>query len=106
MTLFTSEKRRLQGLSVLRVFAVKSFAVGVRMSFTADPDASGIRRSCSICNSTNRYSFCSVIDRVRNVPDEQWRIFRCRQCGFGWTEPLLSENEISGYYPATYFGEL
>jgi len=106
MTLFTAETRRLQSLSVLRVFAVKSFAMGVRMSFTTDPGASRIRKSCSICHSTSQYSFCSVIDRVRNVPDEQWRISRCRQCGFGWTEPLLSESEISGYYPATYFGEL
>jgi SAM-dependent methyltransferase len=114
LTISTAETRRTQRweesrvpfLCDLSVPAVKSFGIGVPMSFTADPSASRIRNSCPICDSPNPYLFCSVIDRVRNIPDEQWRISRCRRCGFGWTEPLLSENEIPGYYPTTYFGEI
>jgi SAM-dependent methyltransferase len=40
------------------------------------------------------------------VPDESWQVIRCRACGFGWTEPLLSENELYVYYPETYLGEI
>ncbi len=47
-----------------------------------------------------------AVDRVRLAPDERWRIVRCRRCEFGWTEPLLSGNEMSDYYPSTYLGEI
>lgn len=76
------------------------------MSFTVDPVTSRLRKSCPICDSHSPYLFSSAIDRVRKIRDEQWRISRCRRCGFGWTEPLLLESEIARYYPITYFGEI
>ncbi|NWG14616.1 MAG: class I SAM-dependent methyltransferase [Acidobacteria bacterium] len=45
-------------------------------------------------------------DRVRRAPEESWDVVRCRRCGFGWTEPLLGTEELSGYYPPTYLGTI
>jgi SAM-dependent methyltransferase len=46
-----------------------------------------------------------AVDRLRNISGEQWRISRCPQCGLGWTEPLLREEEVGRYYPPSYLGE-
>ena len=46
-----------------------------------------------------------MTDRIRRAPDESWDVMRCQACGFGWTEPLLSADELVRYYPPTYLGE-
>ncbi len=64
------------------------------------------RRECPVCHGRDAALFCVAVDRVRAVPDERWRIIRCSRCGFGWTEPLLSGNELRDYYPSSYLGEI
>lgn len=72
------------------------------------PDPSRVRRRprCLVCGSDARESFCTAVDRVQERTGETWQIFRCRDCGFGWTEPLLSDDELGEYYPAHYLGEV
>ncbi len=64
------------------------------------------RSECPICLGRDAALFCVAVDRVRPAPNEMWRVIRCRGCGFGWTEPLLSGSELSNYYPSTYLGEI
>jgi SAM-dependent methyltransferase len=72
------------------------------------PDPSQVRRHsrCLICSGDELELFCTAVDRVRERPGETWRIVRCRRCGFGWTEPLLSGDELGRYYPGHYLGEI
>ena len=64
------------------------------------------RTECPVCHGREVALFCVAVDRVRLVPNERWRVICCRACGFGWTEPLLSGNELSDYYPSAYLGEI
>jgi SAM-dependent methyltransferase len=72
------------------------------------PDFSPTRRRsrCLVCGGDERESFCAAVDRVQERPGETWQIVRCRKCGFGWTEPLLSADELGAYYPGHYLGEV
>ena len=60
---------------------------------------------CPVCFCQQWELFTTAFDRFLNRPEESWEIQRCRGCGFGWTTPLLSEDEIKHYYPPTYHGE-
>jgi ubiquinone/menaquinone biosynthesis C-methylase UbiE len=70
--------------------------------------ASGIatmQPSCLICQSVRTRQFCSVFVR----PPERagtWKIIQCQDCGFGWTSPRLSSEEVAEFYPASYLGNL
>lgn len=64
------------------------------------------RSRCLICGSDERELFCTAADRVLVKPGETWQIIRCRDCGFGWTEPLLSDGELGSYYSRGYLGEV
>jgi len=39
-------------------------------------------------------------------PDEQWQILRCKECGFGWTYPVPSVDQLRSYYPPGYIGDV
>jgi ubiquinone/menaquinone biosynthesis C-methylase UbiE len=60
---------------------------------------------CPICSSPQGELFSSAFDRVLNRPERIWRIHRCLDCGFGWTEPTLRDEEIKQHYPPTYLGD-
>lgn len=62
--------------------------------------------NCRICRSSNVEHFCTVFDRVLNTPGKTWRVLRCSECGFGWTFPPLSVDQIASYYPASYLGDV
>lgn len=76
------------------------------MNFAVEAGESRRREICPVCGAACPYLFCTAVDRLRRNPGEQWRICRCRQCGLGWTEPLLCEEEVGRYYPASYLGEI
>lgn len=76
------------------------------MKFVVDAGGPRRRDMCPICEAASPYLFCTAVDRLRSLPGEQWQVFRCRRCGFGWTEPLLQEDEAGAYYPAAYLGEI
>lgn len=76
------------------------------MSEFQDPSQARRRSRCIICGSNERELFCSAVDRVLKRPGETWHIIRCRNCGFGWTEPLLADDELGAYYPGHYLGEI
>ena len=60
---------------------------------------------CPVCSSSRAELFTSAFDRVLNRPEQIWRIHRCLDCGFGWTETALSDEEIKQHYPPTYLGD-
>lgn len=76
------------------------------MNFRIDPGTPRRREMCPVCDAISPYLFCTATDRLRKITGEQWQISRCRRCGFGWTEPLLREDEVAAYYPASYLGEI
>ena len=60
---------------------------------------------CPVCSSSRGKYFTSAFDRVLNRPEQMWTIHRCLDCGFGWTEPALRDEEIKQHYPSTYLGD-
>lgn len=74
--------------------------------FAFDPLVSRHRETCPVCGRGAPYLFTTAVDRLRRIEAERWNITRCRRCGFGWTEPLIREDEIAAYYPATYLGAI
>lgn len=60
---------------------------------------------CPVCSSRQGELFTSAFDRVLNRPEQTWRIHRCLDCGFGWTEPALRDEEIKQHYPPNYLGD-
>ncbi|MEE8349810.1 MAG: class I SAM-dependent methyltransferase [Acidobacteriota bacterium] len=61
--------------------------------------------NCPACSSSRGRFFTSAFDRVLNRPEQMWKIHRCSDCGFGWTEPALRDEEIKQHYPLTYLGD-
>jgi SAM-dependent methyltransferase len=61
--------------------------------------------SCPLCSGTRGYTFCEAFDRVLKTPEVVWQVMLCPDCGYGWTEPPLAEEEIGNYYPASYLGD-
>lgn len=51
---------------------------------------------CPICNSQNFSAFLTCKDNT--VSRETFNIVQCESCGFKFTNPRPSENEIGGYY--------
>ncbi|MFQ5928767.1 MAG: class I SAM-dependent methyltransferase [Acidobacteriota bacterium] len=60
---------------------------------------------CPVCSCHDCELFTTAFDRVLDRPEETWEIRRCHGCGFGWTTPLLTEEEIKRHYPPTYLGD-
>jgi SAM-dependent methyltransferase len=76
------------------------------VNFTVDPGTARHRETCPICGAGGPQLFCPAVDRLRSDSGAPWRILRCAECGFGWTEPLLREEEVAGLYPPAYLGEI
>ncbi len=68
-------------------------------------EAGELTAHCPVCLCQHGKPFATVFDRVLKRPEELWEIQRCQSCGFGWTTPSLSEDEIKHYYPPTYHGD-
>jgi SAM-dependent methyltransferase len=60
---------------------------------------------CPLCTGKRSYRFCETYDRVLQTPEVLWQVMRCPDCGYGWTEPRLAEDQIGQYYPASYLGD-
>lgn len=60
--------------------------------------------NCSVCGSAAVGVLCDAEDRLVKRKTT-WRVLRCRECLFGWTDPPLPEHAIASYYPATYLGD-
>ncbi len=60
--------------------------------------------TCSVCGSEAVGVLCSAEDRLIKR-ETSWRVLRCRDCQFGWTDPPLPEHTIASYYPPTYLGD-
>lgn len=61
--------------------------------------------SCPVCRNAEVEDFATVFDRVRRVAGQMWLIRRCRSCGFGWTCPMPSAEQLAAYYPPAYLGD-
>jgi ubiquinone/menaquinone biosynthesis C-methylase UbiE len=61
---------------------------------------------CPACSNPGVEHFCMARDRVLPRPDEQWQIVRCKECGFGWTNPPPPLDRMASYYPRGYIGNV
>lgn len=59
-------------------------------------------RNCEICGGREAYQAF----RAKGLApgDPPFRVLRCPDCGYGWTEPRPSEQEIGRWYPSEYYG--
>ncbi|HZU98459.1 MAG TPA: class I SAM-dependent methyltransferase [Planctomycetota bacterium] len=56
--------------------------------------------SCPVCGGAASRAF-----RARGVPPgSEFFVVRCGSCGFGWTTPVLGDEEIGAFYPRAYYG--
>jgi len=60
-------------------------------------------RKCPLCKSSNILYLFDGRDRLYDFPGIFW-VSRCTSCGFQWSEPQLSDKQLSKYYPqASYY---
>ena len=59
--------------------------------------------NCPICFSIEAREFCTALDSL--CEGRQWSVLKCRNCGYGWTSPLLSPDHLQAYYPPSYLGD-
>ncbi len=60
-------------------------------------------KPCAVCGSDKTGLFCPVEDR--DHPGVRWEIWRCSNCGYGWTLPWIGPERIGEYYPPAYLGD-
>lgn len=59
---------------------------------------------CPVCRGDRIEFFTRVPDRDR--PRERlWEVWRCDNCGYGFTRPEISPADIGQYYPPVYLGD-
>ncbi|MBI3725047.1 class I SAM-dependent methyltransferase [bacterium] len=56
--------------------------------------------ACELCGERATSSFDAL-----DPKEPRFRVVRCSACRFGWTLPVLSDDEIGRWYPKTYYGE-
>ncbi len=64
----------------------------------------GQTRTCPICGNPGANHFCSY--RERRQQGETWEVRQCSRCGYGWTLPQLSAEQLASYYTADYLGDI
>jgi 2-polyprenyl-3-methyl-5-hydroxy-6-metoxy-1,4-benzoquinol methylase len=60
--------------------------------------------NCDLCGSRSARQLYTATDRLRNT-DASFSIARCDGCGVLRTLPVMSDSDLSAYYPKTYWGE-
>ena len=60
--------------------------------------------TCDLCGSRSVRQLYTAADRLRNS-DESFSVVRCDGCGVLRTLPIMSDIELSPYYPNDYWGE-
>lgn len=63
-------------------------------------DILDVDQSCIICDSEMRYYITTKDYRYQRTPDEDFRIFKCSECGLESTK--IGEAELDDYYPKDY----
>lgn len=58
--------------------------------------------NCEICGSKS--AFMAFRAKGLSEGDPAFRVLRCPDCGYGWTDPAPLETEIGRWYPAAYYG--
>lgn len=57
---------------------------------------------CTICNSKRIFEHKAKSAKYKN---SVFSVMRCRDCGFGWTYPVVSDRDIGRWYPESYYGK-
>ncbi|MBI4347715.1 MAG: class I SAM-dependent methyltransferase [Elusimicrobia bacterium] len=57
---------------------------------------------CEICGS--RRGFQAFRAKGLAADDPHFRVMRCPECGYGWTDPAPPDSEIGRWYPKEYYG--
>ena len=58
--------------------------------------------NCLVCDANKPVFLYSGFDRLLGIEGE-FKLVTCSNCGFVYLNPMLPENEISTYYPASYY---
>ncbi|MFQ5737871.1 MAG: class I SAM-dependent methyltransferase [Acidobacteriota bacterium] len=58
---------------------------------------------CPLCSGGRTELFCGVADP--DLAATRWEIWRCRECGYGWTHPLVGKDDLASCYPPGYLGD-
>lgn len=69
----------------------------------ASPPKYVIPNHCAVCSSPRLGLFCRVGDR--DFPGKTWKVWSCSRCGYGWTQPRVTREEIALYYTTDYLGD-
>jgi len=66
----------------------------------AAPEDSAARLAGNLCRGCG-----SVNGRFLFPVDELFSVMECERCGLAATRPVLSDDEVAAYYPASYYGD-
>src|SRR4029079_258759 len=59
--------------------------------------------TCNLCGADDALLLYTGRDYRLRVDDHVWNLVRCRVCGLGYLNPRPTMEEISAYYPESYF---
>ena len=59
--------------------------------------------ACLMCGSERKSLLFRQTDRLYRTTDKQFAVVRCAQCGLAWLDPQPSREELSRYYPDSYW---
>lgn len=59
--------------------------------------------TCNLCGTSDARPLYRLRDYRLRVDDHEWQIVRCRRCGLGYLNPRPAPEEVSRYYPSSYF---
>jgi 2-polyprenyl-3-methyl-5-hydroxy-6-metoxy-1,4-benzoquinol methylase len=68
------------------------------------PDTSTTTRGCDLCGEISARELYNAMDRLRN-PERPFTIAACTGCGVLRTLPEMTDQELSAFYPADYWGQ-
>ena len=60
---------------------------------------------CNLCGADDAKLLYRQRDERLRVDDIEWNLVQCRRCGLGYLNPRPTREEVTVYYPETYFAE-
>jgi SAM-dependent methyltransferase len=59
--------------------------------------------ACNLCGADDAKLLYRQRDERLRVDDIEWNLVQCRRCGLGYLNPRPTREEVTVYYPETYF---
>jgi SAM-dependent methyltransferase len=61
--------------------------------------------ACNLCGADDAKLLYRQRDERLRVDDIEWNLVQCRRCGLGYLNPRPTREEVTVYYPETYFAD-